>query len=489
VLTRESPVKLRIQAPEDPTYLKLLLTYVDKSAEYELRKAKHSKWLRQKLTPEEYEDHLQGLKDKVKNCLLFEDEKGFWTYSGLEGLLTKKLRHEAVNQVQYPEEDLIPWAKPPVKIPRPYQLEMKEALLRARHGAVEVGTGLGKSLTALLLAKELALKTVIMTPSLSIASQMYEEFMTAFGTKYVGRFYDGKKESKKLFTIAVDDSLVKVDGNHPAYGDFRSVKVFIADESHLCPAKTLSRVCLGLFDQAPYRFFFSGTQLRNDGLGLLLEAITGPVVFRMSVKEGVDQGWLAKPRFKMVPVNSPVKYQSKDPQEMTRAHLYYVPDVCQKAGELANLMVEELDRQVVILIKELEQFQWVLPYLRHQAFFAHGGVTKDNKKYVPEAYWESDPQALVKDFNAGKIKVLVGTSCITTGTDLQSVGAIIFLCGGKSEIQVRQAVGRGTRKVPGKDDCWIVDFDVKNVDDVHRHALERAEIYRNIYPDFEEVSL
>jgi superfamily II DNA or RNA helicase len=96
---------------------------------------------------------------------------------------------------------------------------------------------------------------------------------------------------------------------------------------------------------------------------------------------------------------------------------------------------------------------------------------------------------LVKEFNEGKHPILVGTSCITTGTDIQTAGAIIYLQGGKSEIQVRQSVGRGTRKVAGKVDCYFIDFDVRNVEVVHRHAEERAAIYRAIYPDFEEVVL
>jgi superfamily II DNA or RNA helicase len=488
MIIKESPTIIRLgDLPE--FQLQQYLTYIDKSVDFELQKARHSKWLLQKLGEERWKEHLADLKAKRTQCLLNKDSKGFFTYSGLGPSLADKFHTTYQDRVLYPEPKLLPWEKIPEKQPRKYQQEMKRLLLEAKHGAVEVGTGLGKSFVIMLLAKEMSLKTVVMTPSVNIANQIYTEFLQHLGRRYVGQFFDGKKESQKQFVIAVDDSLTKVEPGTDHWRNLSAAQVFICDESHLCPAKSLAKVCLGLLSNAPYRWFFSGTQIRNDGLDLMLQAITGEIVFRMTVKEGVDQGYLAKPMFRVIPVDSTCTYESKDANEMTRAHLYYEPTVNSKAGEIANLMIEELDRQVVILVKEVEQISWLLPHLRHEVKFAHAALTEENRKKVPYEYWESDPTALVDDFNAGKFKILVGTSCITTGTDIQTVGCIIYLQGGKSEIQVRQAVGRGTRKPPGKEDCFFIDFDVVNVEKLHNHALERAEIYQEIYPDFEEFKL
>lgn len=488
VIVQESPTKIRLSGlPEGE--LRRQLTFVDRSVDFEIQKAKHSRWLRDKLGEEEFKLHLENLKQKRIRCLLFEDNKGLWTFSGLGKFLSEKMNCQYVNELPVLEPQRIPWHREPEKKLRDYQQKACEELLKARHAAVEVGTGLGKSFCILMLAKQLGMKTVVMTPSVSIAEQIYREFKHHLGTRYVGQFFDGKKESKKLFVIAVDDSLAKVDEESLHWKELASARVFIADESHLCPAKTLEKVCHGLLSDASYRFFFSGTQMRNDGLGLLLHAITGDIVFRMSVEDGVNQGWLSKPMFRIVPYQSTCNFNSRDANEMTRAHLYYEPTVNAKAGEIANLMVEELGRQVVILVKELEQFSWLLPHLRHKAKFAHGGVTPENRKFVPQEYWESDPTKLVEEFNQGEFPILVGTSCITTGTDIQTVGAILYMQGGRSEIQVRQAVGRGTRRPPGKVDCYFIDFDPENIDTPHRHALERADIYSGIYPDVERFTL
>lgn len=496
----ETPTRARLVGlPEEE--LRKHLTYIDKSVDFELKKARNSKWLLQKLGEEGWRAHLAELKGKRQQCLLFEDDRGLWTYSGLAWWLAGKFHCDVSNEVIYPEPKTIPWAKTPEKTPRSYQVEMKELLLAARHGGVEVGTGLGKSFVILLLAKELGLKTVVMTPSASIAEQILNDFQKHLGKKCVGQFFGGKKDSKKQFVIAVDDSLANVREGDEHWDNLRRAQVFIADESHQCPARTLAAVCFGLLGDAPYRFFFSGTQMRNDGLDMLLDAITSRIVFRMTVEDGVKLGVLAKPMFRVVRAFSETDFSSADANEMTRAHLYYNPEVSAKAAEIANLMVEELGRQVVILIKEVEQLSYLLPHLRHEVRFAHGGLTattyhangkvkkQGNRDKVLKEYWDSDPNAFVEEFNRGEVPILVGTSCITTGTDIQSVGAIIYIQGGKSEIQVKQCVGRGTRKPAGKEDCYFVDFDIANVDTLHRHAEERKEIYASIYPDYEELSL
>ena len=149
-----------------------------------------------------------------------------------------------------------------------------------------------------------------------------------------------------------------------------------------------------------------------------------------------------------------------------------------------------MGHRVLILVEEMEQFAKLLPMFEYEARFAHGGVTADNKDKLPEKYWDSDPKALVKAFDNGEFPILVGTSCISTGTNIRSVRTLIYLQGGQSEIQVRQAIGRATRLYPGKEFCNIFDFDIQNKDCLHRHARVRKSIYNDLYPDnCKEISL
>jgi superfamily II DNA or RNA helicase len=289
--------------------------------------------------------------------------------------------------------------------------------------------------------------------------------------------------------------LTRLNPGDPAYEKLSQTKVFLADEAHLVPCQTLAKVCFGLVANAPYRYFLTGTLFRNDGLDLLLEGITGPPVYKMTVQDGVDSGFLAKPNFRMCWSNSDVKdkngnlFESSDANEMTRNHIFYNVELNKKAAELANKSVSLMSRPVVILIDELEQLVFLKDHLRFEFKFCHGGVTKENKNLIPTEYHKSDPQQLVKDFNEGKFPILIGTSCIGIGTDIRPVKTILNLRGGKSEVEISQNIGRGTRLAIGKEDFLYIDFGIRNVPMLEKHARERMKIFKRIYPGILEVAL
>jgi superfamily II DNA or RNA helicase len=474
------------------------LTFLDKKVDWTYRKFKNSKWHRQSLGEDAYNAQLQALAVDRHRCLLFRDDRGFWTYSGLRPLFEQQFGFSAKRSYVLPAPQPVPYAHLPTKTSRYYQTDAEEALMAAAEfgpAGVEIGTGLGKSFIIVKLLKRLGLPAVVMSPSVNIAEQIYDELVFHFGKSRVGFFGDGKKEFKKLFTVAVGQSLRRVEEGSPAWNAFSNAKVFIADESHMCPAETLQQVCFGLCAGAGYRFFFSGTQMRGDGLDLLLDAITGPIVYRMSVREGIDQGFLAKVNFRMLWLDSNVRDKDKnlidlaDANDMNRAHLLYNDDVNRRAAEMANKSVSLVERPTVILIDEYEQLGELIPYLRYVFKFAHGPLDKKTKLLVPKEYWNSEPKKLVEEFNRGEFPILIGTSCIATGTDIQRVKTLINLRFGKSEVEIRQAVGRCTRKVPDKEDCTYIDFGIRNVEILEKHANARKKLYQEIYPSYQEIQL
>lgn len=486
-----TPTKLIISKSIDSLkldQLKAALTYTDRTAVYALQRFKRNggQWYDEEV----YTEKVGELSEKTKVNLLFEEEDHYWTHSGFDNKVSRILGESSKLDYEYPKGRLLPWdVKPPFDM-HPYQEEAMHKLLEAKHAGVEMGTGLGKSFIIANVVKELGLKTIIMTPGTSITKQLLKNFTKWFGKKFVGGFYGTKKESNKLIVIGNAQSFTLVEKGSTHWKEFQKVQVFIADESHQCPAKTLAKVCFGLAANAPYRFFFSATQMRNDGADLLLEGITGPIVFTMTVREGVDQHYLAKPIFRMFEAETASDFWSQDANEMTRKHLYYNPNVIKTVASLANNAVKA-GMSTLILIEEVEQFTKLLPWLENKADFAHGPLNDENRPKVPSEYHDSDPYALVEDFNSGKSNLLVGTSCISTGTDITAVKFLIYWQGGSSEIQVKQAVGRGTRLSTGKTYCHIVDFIVNDQYEtasgkakrgpVGRHAKIRQSIYEDLY--------
>lgn len=533
VLLEEPTVARLIGFEHLEAKLKKALTFTDKGVDFELQKTKTSikrftGFLKAKLIEnwgqEKYDDVVAELEAKVavltaerKKCLLFKDERGLWTYSGFAYRLAAAGGCNVRRSYFIPAPaDNIPYANPPKHQDRPYQV-LAHDLMLANNAVgpcgIELPTGAGKSTVIRNVLKTLALDAVIMAPSLSIAGQLYDDLVYYFGKRYVGMFGDGKKQFDKKFVVGIDDSLAKVEPGSPAWMALSRKSVFFADESHLTPAKSLQKVCFGLMKGAQWRFFCSATQMRNDGKDLVLDGITGRIVLTKTLRELVDAGYLAKPVFKVVKVMSYAGINSPDANRMTRAHLYYNPIVSRVAADLANKFVEQMRRPVVILVEELEQFRELLPHFKHAVRFAHGPLSKDTRKLVPCfkgapcveetgdvcAFHSDKPKALVEMFNRGELPILVGTSCIATGTDIQVAEAGIYLMGGKSEIKLKQGVGRETRggfngtvmnPWTGKQkiDCIHVDFKVLDPgakpDDrwtPERHSDVRDEIYADLY--------
>lgn len=494
-----SPTRLQIrdliEGSMDRRKIEATLKYRDLRAVFAWKKFNNSAYAKDALKARcsddaEYEETVEKMKAaQNRTCLLPDDE----TYAGLAPRLRQMLNCELTSDVEYPESELLAWHDQPKNTLRPYQRQAVDALIEARHGGIELATGLGKSTILLYLVKELGLKTVVMCPSRSIASQLLDDFQAALGKKRVGMFGDGKHDASKLVTIAISNSLALVDETSEHWEAFQAVKVFAVDESHLTPADTLQKVCFGLMANAPYRFFVSATQLRNDGLGVVLEGITGQIVMRMTAREGIQAGWLAVPNFVMIPFSGVADSTGylKTYSDVTRTHRFHLVNnkpLHKLAAQLANRSVDALGAKTLIMIDELPQFQHLLPHLRHKVGFAHA-ATGDARKKIPAGYEKSDVKKLVAAFNAGEINVLVGTSCVATGTDFTTVGHIIDLSGGASEIALRQRIGRGTRRPPGKNSFNYTDFDLFNVPDLHRHADTRRVIYRDIWMEPQIVNI
>jgi superfamily II DNA or RNA helicase len=276
----------------------------------------------------------------------------------------------------------------------------------------------------------------------------------------------------------------------------------------MCPTETLSKICLGRFEGRrwipglaagiPYRSFYSGTQLRTDGKELLLEACIGPVVASKSFREGVDEGFLARPRFFMINVESATKPETDDPMELTRRHMFRDGNVAKAVANVANNLLAN-GFSVLFLLGELSQFPPLLGNLRYPVALAHGGskgveplrdedpVRQKSKKktpsdVIPKEYLDMEVETEVARFNARESRCLAGTSCISVGTDIKPRGptAVFYLMAMTSEIMFRQAVGRGSRR-EGKEEFYLFDVRVTNVEVLRRHADERARLCEQMY--------
>jgi superfamily II DNA or RNA helicase len=159
---------------------------------------------------------------------------------------------------------------------------------------------------------------------------------------------------------------------------------------------------------------------------------------------------------------------------MKREHFLRNVNIAKFTAKLANMSWEHKQEQTLVLIDEVSQIDVIAPFLTVPYVTATG---------------TGDPSEAVKAFNEGKARVLIGTGCISTGTNIFPTHNTVNWQGGSSEIKTKQgAVGRSVRKLDGskyeslhkpKEKSVIWDFSVQGVPVLEGHLEKRIGFYED----------
>lgn len=520
--------------------LKDELTYTNTNRAQDVKRHYGNVWLRRK-DGAAWQEKLDELKSLVKNTLVFTADDGrLYIRPGTIPYTDPKKYGATPPTYAFPTPKKIAWAKMlPFEL-HPYQEESVVELLKARHANVQICTGAGKSAIILKLLRETGFRAAVIAPSKSIFLELLEKAEFHLGKGNVGTFGDGKKKIGKKFTICIGDSLANVKPGSEEWKFFSNLDMLIVDESHTWGAETLEAICHGVLDKVPYRFFMSATQTRNDGAELLLQSIIGKTVVTLTTKQAVAGGYICPHTFHILSVESSnPNVNSADVMEMKRIHFLGNKNIAAFAAKLANAEAAS-GRQTLILIEELSQLVMLKKLLTVPFAFAHATKKKDelfklsmnllapaekarltkiindlennledeerfNKiDKIKETITKNgidkvDPAESVEKFNKAEVMVLVGTSCIATGTNIFPTHNTVNWVGGASEIKTKQgAVGRSVRlhkHNPYKDKCVekkvsrIWDFDVYDIDIMSRHLIERLTFYQDSGSEIKRINL
>ena len=462
---------------EDFDNLVKFTQYKNTSLEFQLKKHLKNRWWKSK-NPKTWEQYKKNLESKTNRSLLEIHGNKIYIKPGFIPYLKERYEVETVNKIQYPTPRPYPWYKPLKVTPYPYQKESLDKLIEAKHGCIELFTGAGKSVLLLMLTQKLGLKTLIVTPSVSIFEEMLERFEYHFGKSTIGALGGGKKRLGRNIIICVSDSVANLKEGTKEYDEISSFEMASFDESHTLPSLTLEKMCHGVLKNIPYRFFVSGTQTRGDGTEKLLKSIIGQNVFSMYTKEGIQGGFICNHEFKIVTVESTrPSFWSDDALEMKRVHFLRNDNIAKFIGKLANSVYGTKKEQTLVLVDEIEQIHNLIKYLEVPYACATGDKSFDK------------PSDAVEKFNKGEARVLIGTSCISTGTNIFPTHHTVNWQGGTSEIKVKQgAVGRSVRKLESSEyahlhvpklKATIWDFNVRGIETMKRQLKTRIGFYED----------
>jgi len=429
-----------------------LMSYEDKSVKYQLRRMERNPFQRNS-------GLYKKLQKEVKGTLL-KNMGGHAAFNSGLSYLVEGIMNIEDRRVDTGKKITFPWKKKPFDL-RPYQQDAVDVCLQNWRGVVNFATGMGKTLTAVHLIKSLKRKTLIIAPSDSIAQQFYTDLSSAFGENNIG-FYGGGKKKIKDITIGIAASVIK---NTEEFKK-QDLGCIIFDEVHHIAASTFFQIATDLGDVGRI-YGLTATDYRSDGKDIMINAGCGDVLIKRDIKWGINNGFLAKPKFiiRDVPTNG-MDYKNNKIQAY-KAHV--LNDTVMKSQILQDIQSAiNNGKSVLCLVDEVAHGEELsrqtgLP-------FAQG---KDKKS-----------QSYVKDLNDGNINGLIGTDGrIGEGTDTQRVDVLILANFVASKGPVIQALGRGLRIYGSKTECIVLDYIPSGSTMLKRHAEGRIKFYKGITND------
>jgi superfamily II DNA or RNA helicase len=330
---------------------------------------------------------------------------------------------------------------------REHQEEAIESLknLRAAGDTIALlyhATGTGKTVTAVEDAKAIGKRTLFIAHTKELITQANEKFKELWSDVSCG-IYMGDIKEKEAHVVCA--SIQSISQN---LKDFNSedFDYIIIDEAHHGTAASYKDI-LSYFKPS-FTLGLTATPERADGEDLL--EIFKNVAHKLDIKTAVEKGILAEIRCIRIKTNIDIsdvrirgiKYDSKDLESKL-----FVP-------ERNNVIIDTYinyvkDKRTVVFCASVNNAEDIAELFREKGIKAEA---------VSGAMKQSKREKVLKDYEAGEIKVLCACDLLNEGWDSPKTEVLFMARPTMSKVIYMQQLGRGTRKVEAKDYLLVFDF-------------------------------
>lgn len=242
----------------------------------------------------------------------------------------------------------------------------------------------------------------------------------------------------------------------------KNTKVIITDESHRCSSVIYQEV-LKQSPLAYYRFALSGTNFREDNTEMLIQAIFGKELLKVSCSE-----LIRRPDVKIV---KPYIFMMNVPDNDNADYSSYA-----KVRQNCIVMSENRNQIISNVASYMQQFG---PTLLLVEIIDHGKILENmipGSLFVSGKTSKKIKQQALEDLMSGELKILIASRIIDEGINLPGLKVLILCDSGKAATKLYQRIGRVVREVPGKEYGLVVDFRDKNT-----ILSSHADIRENLY--------
>ena len=392
--------------------------------------------------------------------------------------------------------------------PRPYQYKSVYDALTKQHINIEVPTSGGKTLISYMIARYIiarGLKLLMIVPTTTLVEQSYGDWFD-FGwdnvRDNVHKIYSGQEKwFGAPITISTWQSLYKDKTI------FEQFDALIIDEGHGAKATSLKNIASWCCN-AEWRIGMSGTypsKNNKDDLSNYFNIVgsLGPITTYTTYKEMEEQGWIPKVNIMVIILKysqqrrkeaailmtnlrqeeKELKAQGLRGPSAYNEELDYIHNFPERNEFLIKLIKNSCEGNTMILFAKKEKHGIPLKEELEKAFH--------NKKKI--VYIDGNVSTEKREMTRKKVDLednmilLASYGTFSTGISIKNIHNIIFASSYKSKVKVLQSIGRGLRKMEGKEKVTIFDI----VDDCSirmknypiysntslKHYKEREKIY------------
>ena len=366
---------------------------------------------------------------------------------------------------------------------RDYQKSAYIHSMRNKRALLLSPTSSGKSLIIYLLIRQIleykCKKGLIIVPTTSLVEQLYSDFAdysTANGWKVednVHRIYQGKDKHTDLpLTVSTWQSLYTQPNEYFEQFDF-----ILGDEAHLFKAQSLVSIMTKCVN-AKYRIGLTGTLDGTKTHKLVLEGLFGTVEKVTTTKELMDNKQIADFIIKCLVLKHDEEICQLMKGKTYQEEIEYLILNENRNKFIKNLSVS-LTGNTLILYQYVDKHGKILYDMisntknigDRKVFFVYGKTDTETREEV---------RRITEDENDAIIVASYGT--FSTGINIRNLHNIIFASPSKSRVRNLQSIGRGLRKMDGKEVATLYDIadDLrvgKHINFTLQHFIERVKIY------------
>lgn len=389
------------------------------------------------------------------------------------------------------------WTEDTGKKPRKYQIEAAYNILKYRYSLSEISTSGGKTLISYLVfswlfANNKINRFLMIVPNEGLILQGEEDF-EEYGIFDInkkikmGKIYGKSKKPVDDCNLVIGtyQSLTKRDSDFLDKFDC----VFV-DEAHQTSVVSIKRI-LSMMKHCNYKFGMSGTlPNKNNADHFTIESLLGPIVNNISPNFLENLGYTTPVNIKVVKLNYlddetknklNLIRKSKNNLDGTQSYNLEKKIVInnEKRLNFISNFISKASKNSLILFQSVAEGYGKSLYniLRNrfnnrEIFYVDGSTPSETRDIYK------------KKMESGSNKLLIATfGTFSTGISINNIHNIFFIESYKSEILIKQSIGRGMRLHDDKTKVNIIDF----VDDFSigksknyllKHSQERIKIYK-----------